>query len=295
MSSLNRRKLLILCLAMLAFISLMLLAETLSGVSFRPALRFKEEDAAPIQFAVAKAIDQFIEVPFWQHLLVWMTVFLIIVIISSILSPELRKRIIKTFLKTAVIVLSLIFILKNYQFSMPALRGKGLQDLGNQIANADLPAPPEFQPPQVSPMLTYLVSMGVTLLFIALFIFLNRWWKRKQELLALGRPQEEIGVIARDSLDELYAGRSWEDVIVDCYVRMSRAVAARRGLIRQESMTPGEFAVRLEMTGLPADSVRRLTNLFESVRYGTGKSSRQEIDEAMNCLKSILNYYGEAA
>jgi hypothetical protein len=295
MFSLPRRKSLVLLISISGFIALVLLAEAMADVSFRPAMRFREEDAAPIQFAVAKAIDQFVEVPFWQHLLVWMTVFLIVVIISSILSEDLRKRIIKAFFKTAVIVLSLLFILKNYRFTLPALAGNGLRQLGDQDLNADLPAPPDFQAPQVSPWLAYVVSLGVALLLIALFVFMNRWWKRKQELLALERPLDEIGLIARDSLDELYAGKSWDDVIVDCYVRMSRVVAVRRGVLRQESMTPGEFAERLEMTGIPSNAVRRLTSLFESVRYGAGKSSRQEIDEAMNCLKSILNYCGETA
>ncbi len=59
-------------------------------------------------------------------------------------------------------------------------------------------------------------------------------------------------------------------------------------------MTPREFAERLQMTGLPAESVLRLTRLFESVRYGAHQSSQKEINEAVACLNSILSACGVA-
>ena len=96
-------------------------------------------------------------------------------------------------------------------------------------------------------------------------------------------------------LRDLSSGGDWADAITNCYVRMSEVVSRTRGLYRQEAMTPAEFAFRLERAGLPGDPVRRLTRLFEAVRYGARKPARNEINEAVSCLNAILQYCGEAA
>jgi hypothetical protein len=44
---------------------------------------------------------------------------------------------------------------------------------------------------------------------------------------------------------------------------------------------------------LPGDAVQRLTRLFEAVRYGGYRSGRKDVNEAVACLTSILNYCGE--
>jgi hypothetical protein len=82
-------------------------------------------------------------------------------------------------------------------------------------------------------------------------------------------------------------------VIVNCYLRMSDVVADKRRLQREIAMTPQEFAVRLERAGLPGDPVRRLTGLFEMVRYGDRKSAPRDVTEAVNCLNAILRSCGE--
>ena len=58
-------------------------------------------------------------------------------------------------------------------------------------------------------------------------------------------------------------------------------------------MTQAEFAVRLERDGLPADAVKSLTRLFENVRYGGYRTGPKEVNEAVACLTTILNYCGE--
>ena len=47
------------------------------------------------------------------------------------------------------------------------------------------------------------------------------------------------------------------------------------------------------IAGLPGDAVRRLTRLFESVRYGDRKSPPKDVNEAVTCLNTILHYCGE--
>jgi len=74
---------------------------------------------------------------------------------------------------------------------------------------------------------------------------------------------------------------------------MSDVVASKKNLQRGMSVTPAEFAANLERSGLPGDAVKKLTRLFESVRYGGQKAGPREINEAVVCLTSILQYCGE--
>jgi hypothetical protein len=153
---------------------------------------------------------------------------------------------------------------------------------------------PEFQPPEISPMFTYLVSFAFALLWIAVLWGLYLGWK-KYVALSAKKPLDEIAHIARSSLNDLNAGRDSSDVIINCYLRMSDVVADKRKLQRELAMTPQEFALRLERAGLPGDAVRRLTRLFEIVRYGDRKSAPKDVNEAVSCLNTILHYCGEAA
>jgi hypothetical protein len=143
--------------------------------------------------------------------------------------------------------------------------------------------------------MTYLISIAVILALLLLTWSLSRWWKRVSRPGPVKDPLDDLAAIARSSLDDLKSGQDWDDVIIGCYARMSEAVSRKRGLFRPQAMTPEEFARRLEKAGLPGDAVRRLTRLFESVRYGGRKSSQNEINEAVSCLTAILHYCGEAA
>ena len=56
-------------------------------------------------------------------------------------------------------------------------------------------------------------------------------------------------------------------------------------------MTPREFEQYLANSGLADAHIRRLTRLFESVRYGAGPPSNAEEREAMACLNAIAQEY----
>jgi hypothetical protein len=150
-----------------------------------------------------------------------------------------------------------------------------------------------FEPSQISPTFSYLISFGFVLLWLAVLWGLYRGWKRYQSF-NTKKPLDEIAKIARSSLDDLSSGRNSSDVIINCYLRMSDVVSNRRQLQREIAMTPHEFAVRLEQAGLPGDAVSRLTRLFEGVRYGDRRSGPRDVNEAVSCLKTILHYCGEA-
>ncbi|MCB9110859.1 MAG: DUF4129 domain-containing protein [Anaerolineales bacterium] len=118
-------------------------------------------------------------------------------------------------------------------------------------------------------------------------------WRKSQPAPIILPPLEEIGEAARLALDDLAAGVDERDAVIHCYVRMSDIVQHSRNIERGASRTATEFASRLEAAGLPGDSVRRLTRLFESVRYGARVSGLDEIEEAKECLTDIARFCGE--
>jgi hypothetical protein len=128
------------------------------------------------------------------------------------------------------------------------------------------------------------VALGFLLVVACVWVWLV-WRKRR-----MNAPYEELAEIARSALDDIQAGKDWGDAIMNSYYRMNEAVADWRGIHRRVGMTPAEFAEYLVSTHLPPQAVYRLTSLFERVRYGDKKSTRKDIQEAVDCLTAILDY-----
>lgn len=275
-----------------AVIALAALAVGLRDVSFRPGQIMGPRDAEAIQVAVARVVREIQDVVWWEQAMLWGLLFTIVLLIGAMLSPEGRRRLIRGFLRFAAIFWA-VYVLMKYRgdFLLQLSMGPELQ---TPLPDSGAAGPiPVFEPPQLSGLAIFVLSLGIALGLVLLFIGLTRWWTRRR-----ARPQaqkDEIAEIARLSLAQLRAGSEWGNVIEDCYVRMSRAVEARRGLYRQEAVTPAEFSVRLERAGLPAEAVQGLTGLFEAVRYGARRSSQAEVDRAVACLHAILRSCGEIA
>ena len=286
------QKRLILSLAILSVFTLVLLASGLNNVELRAGRALGRTESETVRFSVNRAIQTITDVPVWKQVIFWVLLFLLVLLVSSILSPELRKRLIRSFIGFAVSFFAIVYLLENNLLVLPDLT-PNLRERVTDAAQEPLPIP-AFTPPDLPTWANFLISLGVILALLALVWGLLRWWQRLNRIRSLSKPLDDLAVIAQSSLDDLAAGYDWDDVIVNCYARMSSAVGRRRGLIRRDTMTPAEFARRLEQAGLPGDPVQRLTRLFESVRYGAKKSSQKEINEAISCLTAILHYCGEA-
>jgi hypothetical protein len=141
--------------------------------------------------------------------------------------------------------------------------------------------------------MTYLVSFGIAVLLVILVWRLNAAWKQLNTSVA-DSSIKKLGSIARSSLRDLSDGRDSTDVIMNCYYRMGDVVSDKKMIDRHLSMTPSEFAIRLEQAGLPVDAVRKLTRLFETVRYSGRRLNSAAVNEAVACLTTILNHCGEA-
>jgi hypothetical protein len=123
------------------------------------------------------------------------------------------------------------------------------------------------------------------LALLGAFLLYQAWRRHRSRRLTT---IDDIAGIARASLADLAAGRHWNDVVIEVYARMIEAVWRDRGLLRESSATPREFAARLSRTGLPASSLEELTRLFETVRYGGNVSDAGAGQRAAACLESIL-------
>jgi hypothetical protein len=217
----------------------------------------------------------------------------LIALMALLMSPEARKRTFKMLLQMAVTLWVLSLVLQRYNERLLEQFGVNSEELGSgQQGGEALAPPPVFEPPQVSPMFSYLISFAIALLCLAVIWVLYRGWK-KYFAPDVPKPLNDIARIARSSLDDLSSGRNSGDVIINCYLRMSDVVSNKQRIHREIAMTPSEFASRLERAGLPGEAVKRLTRLFEGVRYGDRRSGPQDVNEAVTCLRTILHYCGE--
>jgi hypothetical protein len=117
-------------------------------------------------------------------------------------------------------------------------------------------------------------------------------WRNREKFLNRKPPLEIISDEAEATLAEIRAGANLRDAVMQCYYDMSQALKKGRGLERQEGMTPREFEEVLERAGIPDRSVRRLTRLFEMVRYGGQIASERDKLEAIDCLQAIVQAAG---
>ena len=281
----------IVLLSVLALAALTELAIGMESVSFRASQEFGQGETQRINLSVAEVLDSVFSVPLKTQIAVWVLFVLLFVLIGLLLSPEMRKKLILIAIRVAVTYWALWLLFTRYRGVLIQM-GLNLSALGNVPASANGGDPaPAFVAPQTDSWLSYVlgIALAAALVFVA--------WKAYgiwQELNPPPSAMNQLAKIARTSLHELSSGRDSTDVILNCYFRMSDAVAEKKNLERKASMTPGEFAVRLERAGLPGDAVKRLTRLFESVRYGGRKSDPASVNEAVACLTTILQHCGEA-
>ena len=292
MRSLFQDKRWILLISVLALGALTVLAIGLRDVSFREAQPFGREEAESTQAPSEDPIESLQAVSLQSQILLWVSLFLLVVLIGVLLSPEGRKRFIRLFIRMAFTYWALYFFFTRYGDSIAAL-GNAFKAAGrNQPANGAEALPPVFEPPQETAWISYLVGLLLILLIALLAWKFSRFW-REYARRSGSKSLNEIARIARSSLRELSSSRESTDVIMNCYFRMSDVVADKRKLQRGAAMTPAEFAMRLEQAGLPGEAVKKLTRLFESVRYGGHRSGPTEVNEAVACLTTILHYCGE--
>ncbi|HET9910153.1 MAG TPA: DUF4129 domain-containing protein [Anaerolineales bacterium] len=288
----NRR--LILVFSILTLSALTVLAIGLGNVPFRDAQRFGSViERGNLGIDTQSLLTSFAEIPIWQSVVMWLLLLIMIVLVSVLLSPELRKALIRSIIRVAVTYWAFYIVATRYREALAQMMSDGQALSGSIPYTFGGTPPPAFVPPQTISLTSYLVSFGIAVLLVLFAWKMFKVWQEHNAVNA-NLPLNKIAGIARSSLNDLTSGRNSTDVIMNCYFRMSDVVENKRNLSRSKSMTPAEFATRLEQGGLPSDAVQRLTRLFERVRYGGHRSGTSDVNEAVACLTTILNHCGEA-
>jgi Domain of unknown function (DUF4129) len=285
-----KRKTWLLLISIGVMLAIVLLASSLHDVHFQPG-RPASVTSSASRLILPVTTETLAETPLWKLLVFWAAFAINLILFFYLLPPDVRKRVIRQMIRFALTILILIFALRYRLIRIPFLNLNSPGQPGQQPLNlgSNLP-PPIFQPPALTPWMTYLITIGVLLLVLILVWAASTWWSRSRA--RQFSPLDAIASIAQNSLGDLASGRNLGDVIIKSYARMSEVVSSKRGFHRNIAMTPREFADRLDRAGLPGDPIMRLTRLFESVRYGARSSTQSDINEAVECLNSILRACG---
>ena len=290
---LTRHQILIL-IATGAVLLLTILAAGLSDIRLAPpqALNFGEGEVRPVQQTLAEIAKAVSETPLWQQVALGIIVVSIPLLVIIFLPAEMRKRLLRTLFRMSLMIFAILYFFNNFElgenFAMPEEIIAPMN--GMEPSEPTIVEPEVFEPEDVSPIWSYLISLTILGASGAGIWYVWHIWSRSQQEQA---PLKEFSRIARASLDDLEEGAEWEDVIVRSYVQMGDVIKERRGIERTEQMTPHEFASRLVEAGLPPAPVERLTRLFEFVRYSRHKAGEEQMAEAVGCLNQIADAFGD--
>ena len=279
-------------LSLIALVAIVLLAAGLSEIRLGPGQPF------PLALVLPDR-DPMGTLPGGEAVYVFVRVILALALLCSpflivyfIISAKFRKRVLKS-------LISLLWIYVLYVV---------LTRLSPDLLNRDGAASPAlFQPQDTAPgpaiaftanpppWFTLVAAFGLAALLAALFVG-GAWfgWRHYQRPLN-ANPLQQLAQEARDALESLQAGADLKDVVLRCYFEMIQVLNEQRGIERRSDMTPREFEYHLEGVGLPGEHVRRLTRLFEAVRYGAKTVGEDEQRQAIACLTAIVEFCGEAA
>ena len=290
---LTRRQTLIL-IATSAVLLLTILAAGLSDIRFAPPQRinFGEGEIRPIEQTLAEIAKAVTETPVWQQIALGIIVVSIPLLIIIFMPAELRKRLLRSLFRITLMAFAILYFFNNFElgenFAMPEETISPMAEM--EPAETTIVEPKIFEPEEVSPIWSYIISLAILGAAGAGSWYLWQIWSRSQQEQP---PLKEFSRIVRASLDALADGAEWEDVIVRSYVQMGEVVKEKRSIQRDEEMTPHEFASRLVEAGLPPAPVERLTRLFEFVRYSPHKAGEEEMAEAVACFNEIASAFGE--
>jgi hypothetical protein len=266
----------------LAIVALIILAAGLSDLTFlpgRPLPRFAQPAGGlgDLPALPGSELLGFLLSAFYVLGILLLPVAIVYVIIS----PEARKRVVRSL----GLLLWLVAL-----FLLMRARPEIFQELQLQPLDAPQPgefgvAPPEFVA-RFPPWLVVSTALALAALVVAGLVGVGWFvWRRRHPP---ATPLEQLGQEAQQALDALQAGADIQDTVIRCYLEMSRVLDEHRGLRRAEAATPREFEQQLKEAGLPDAQIEQLTRLFEAVRYGAKVAGEGQQRQAVDCLAGIV-------
>jgi hypothetical protein len=267
----------------LAIVALVILAAGLSDLSLlpgRPLPRFTQpggDVGAALGALPGSEIFGFLLAAFYVLGILLLPVAIVYVIIS----PEARKRVVRS-LGLLLWLVALFVVMR----ARPEL----FRELQLQPLDAPLPGDLEVDPTEfvasVPQWLVIFTALALAAIVVAGLVGVV-WilWRRSHPP---ATPLDQLAQEAQVALDALHAGADVKNTVIRCYVEMSRVLDEQRGIRREEAATPREFEQQLKEAGLPDAQVEQLTRLFEAVRYGAKVADRRQERQAIDCLAGIV-------
>lgn len=279
----------------IAVAALMFLSTGLSELEFLPARPFPLGlfGLAPSAGWPAESPPELPAFPFgfWGAAVLLMAAALLTLwIITFILRPQARKRMLTrliAYLFWFLLIVGLTNLCRQLGFIGQLQLNPAQPELSELAAPIEaVPVPPGFisNPP---PWLIGTVTLLLVTLPLAAAWFL---WQRRPR--GQASSLQLLAQEAQQAIEALQTGSDLKDTVMRSYQQMSRVLSEQRGIQRPKAMTPREFENHLSQIGLRSEHIRRLTRLFEGVRYGAMPPGEREEQEAIACLSAIVEAYG---
>jgi hypothetical protein len=272
-----------------AIVALLLLASSLSKLTFRPGQFYDLSGRIPLidGSGVARPFD-LASLAFWRRIASFVSlVLLLCVALGLIFSRKLRRELLRRLVGMSVAVLLLYLLLSALG------RDPGREARSPAESTGAAPAPVAGDPlPSFAANPTPWLIIAVSVLLVALLLAaIWFFWRR---LRAQASPLARLADEAQLALADLQSGGELKDTVLRCYREMSQILGEQRGVARPRDMTPREFEQQLAAAGLRDEHIRQLTRLFERVRYGARQVGEREEREAVACLSAIARAYKRA-
>lgn len=264
-----------------ALVSLILLATSLSNLQLQPGTPFPGGGNSNngIQSGTALSPVQTYSLPIQRGIITLIFLILMIYVPARLITLVNIKIILRLVLATVILII-LAYMLPRISPGQPAYFPNEPSEITTQ-PSFNYPVTPLGGPPQV---LIWLVIIGIVVGMGWFAIKIFKRWTYPAKI------EDQLLLEAEDAVNALEAGVDLRNVIVRCYLQMSRLLQEEQGIERSDNMTAREFEDWLEYKGFPTTPVHQLTCLFEKVRYGKGQMSNNDERIAIESLNEIIQF-----
>jgi hypothetical protein len=220
-----------------------------------------------------------------RGILILLALLVPVIVILAIVYPEFRKRILRRLISLALLLLSLYALMRmrpdvfGIAEEIPIPEQAVQSEQISPLPIDDLVTEP---PPWLTPVAGLCLALPFAALLTGLAVRLLSHRTRRP-----ASPLEQLAQEAEEAIEQLRAGSDLKNTVIRCYAEMAHVLAEQRGIKRKESMTTREFEAHLQTLGLPDGPIKRLTRLFEDVRYGTMAPGKREEQQAIASLRAI--------